>query len=286
MNSKKYILFIVILICSSSLQAQLSDSLRWHMTTYFWTGYTGSLSYQTVGDTTINNQSYYKIYETNDSIFDINFAIYRGAIRENGLEWRAIEANDSIEYTLYDFGLQEGDTIVSQNPWAATSLEMVVDTIFFVQNSGHTYKYFQMKTIEPFYEWYTESWIEGIGSMNGLINTAFPIIDAGFELSCFKRQDNLAYKTGTLDCWYDEILSNKAIKQEIGVNIFPNPASDLINIELEKPHLFLHIETYDLNGRLIEKTNDFRINVANYPHLFLVKILTSEGVVVKKVLKE
>lgn len=143
-------------------------------------------------DTIINELKYSKIYLLNDSVFDANTAIYVGALREDSNKriWLkkgpVVEPyNDSQwwnycnsyicdkELLLYDFSVNEGDTIKEGNftvffsdDNAVTVVVDKIDTIL-VENSP------RKRISFAYYDNYSKSkgwsyWVEGIGSLNGL----------------------------------------------------------------------------------------------------------------------
>lgn len=74
-----------------------------------------------------------------------------------------------------------------------------------------------------------------------------------------------------------------------GIEIFPNPANSIVNIKNSKSHINA-IELYDTAGRILksEKINkkETQIDVSNYQvGTYLIKILTKNGSIVKKLTK-
>ena len=73
-------------------------------------------------------------------------------------------------------------------------------------------------------------------------------------------------------------------------NIYPNPANDIVNIIVEND-IILNIALLDIQGKIIslEEVNDYhtQIDLSNRENaVFLLKITTTKGVRVVKLLKE
>lgn len=87
--------------------------------------------------------------------------------------------------------------------------------------------------------------------------------------------------------FYDEIFD--AVEEiEIVSNIYPNPVKDFVNIEVENA---VSVQIVDALGRTIYSTADVdalvSIDMRDYtPGLYFVKLLTEDGVSVKKVMKD
>lgn len=73
------------------------------------------------------------------------------------------------------------------------------------------------------------------------------------------------------------------------VEIFPNPTNSIVNIKNSKSSI-KSIELYDTAGRILkaEKVNkkEIQIDISNYQiGTYLIKVITSNGDVVKKIIK-
>src|SRR5215203_3671538 len=103
---------------------------------------------------------------------------------------------------------------------------------------------------------WTETWIEGIGSSNGLhyVGVYFCLFDYYPELNCFKENDTLKYQNVNYsDCFYNTVgISEKFFKNNF--ELFPNPFSEFTILKFENPLQ----ETFTLNvmnadGRTVVK---------------------------------
>lgn len=90
--------------------------------------------------------------------------------------------------------------------------------------------------------------------------------------------------------WYENfnILSVNELK-EIDFVVYPNPTNVILNISNQNDILINSIKVYDLFGRLVlEETDNFnQLNISKLNSgVLVVKIQTTEGIVIKKIIKE
>lgn len=87
-----------------------------------------------------------------------------------------------------------------------------------------------------------------------------------------------------------DVVATKVIdgKLKSEINVFPNPANDFIQINSTNGTLIESISIYDLAGKIVfEKTmNELQstVNTENLNGLYFIKIQTSKGILVEKVL--
>jgi len=77
--------------------------------------------------------------------------------------------------------------------------------------------------------------------------------------------------------------------QDSSVIIFPNPATHILNIDLQNNAVLKAIRVYDALGQLVisEEANTSRLDVSTLsPGLYLVQVKTNEGVLIQKMIKE
>ena len=176
-------------------------------------------SYCTAGDTSINEQNYTKIDSCGTG--------YKGAIRsENGKAF-FVPADFSEEYLLYDFTLEEGETIDSvyfefpgSNDFALGEFQAgIVDSVLI----GGEYR--KRISIE-YYEW-----IEGVGCTSGLFKDPSVYFDIVLNLSCFSVNNSILYpeESDGESCPTDFIQSVSELFAD-EVKVFPNPAKDELNV--------------------------------------------------------
>ncbi len=205
------------------------------------------------GDTIINGVEHKKI------IREMHFYTWievTGYIREDSLG-RVYAMNTSFEEgLLYDFNANQGDTIVVHNtlnmnwwdydcPWFA-ELTIVVDTVYPIETQdGITRK---VLAIQKTNDNFSELWIEGIGSLAGVIKSGTNLFE---ELSCpqflwnylmcYFEDDSLVYYHSPFDqphdCrHYDDTNLEEITVNPIQINILPNPVSgSFFHVESSEP---------------------------------------------------
>jgi len=201
-------------------------------------------------DTIINGVDYTKI------IRDMHFystAEIIGYIREDS-SGRIYSMNTSFdEGLLYDFSANQGDTILMRNtmmdwwdygcPFFA-ELTIVVDTIYTIDTQDGVTR--RVLTVRRATDILQEIWIEGIGSLAGVIKSGANLYD---ELSCpsivwnylmcYFEDDSLVYYhtfLGEHDCrHYYNINVEEESKNTSQFKIMPNPFNQNLSISFENP---------------------------------------------------
>jgi len=85
-----------------------------------------------------------------------------------------IDVYDATEYLIYDFGVQQGDTDTIKNGCFEQKLTVASVENIVVNNSNRKKIVLNYKCFPPSS---TRTWIEGIGSLLGLLNTNFEGFD-------------------------------------------------------------------------------------------------------------
>jgi len=203
------------------------------------------------GDTAINNLDYHKlvvpkvhVYGSNGfggyySYYDSGY--YAGSIRQDIAIRKVffVPPNDSIEWLLYDFNLEVGDTVNG----------------YLVDSSSFTYI---IQEVDSYLlgNTYRKSWkydnnysflIEGIGAMNGLIEKFIHmggVASESFYVQCFVQNDSTVYPEGGFTC--EMITSvNEKNNQAFSMAISPNPISNYATLQLSPK--FSNSEMYIYN---------------------------------------
>ena len=80
------------------------------------------------------------------------------------------------------------------------------------------------------------------------------------------------------------ILNTDKFEHNFGVNIYPNPTTGIIKVSAENIE---QITVFNINGKRLFITNKNSFNLSAYPKgIYIVKVATQNGVVVKKVILE
>ena len=233
------------------------------------------------GDTTINGVQYKKLYYTTkeNPIFPQDWFL-QGFMRENEDKkvWYKDKNLSSMEKLYYDFSLEIDDTV--PDPWNDRTI-IVENITNEIMTNGEERRVFWLSSFYyvPFTS-HTEYWIEGIGSIIGLIYPLFGDAIGGFSnLLCFHENEelifknqhwNTCYKTGSTIAISDNQIDSK-------INIYPNPTSGQIIVKTGRatsPHDDASsIQIYDITGRIVdtqfavyqrnENENEISIDISN-----------------------
>lgn len=202
-----------------------------------------------------------------------------GAYREDGAQVYYCAWNGSSydeEELLYDYDLEEGDFFndTDEHPMMVTSVTTVTDL------NGVERKVFEFMFLGLEEE--SEYWIEGVGSNRGFIyRGVYTPTDDGavFHLLCYHVGDELIYLNPEYNaCDIDEINENS----KNGINIYPNPANNVVRVLNETNAPINKIEIIDLLGRVVMSSNSDFIDVSGLSEgQYLVKIY-SETTLMRK----
>ncbi len=169
------------------------------------------------GDTIINNQTYQKVYQTDQPVVDLASPNnqYAGVTREEGQQVYFLPPNQTEEVLLYDFDLAVGDTMLVEKFEMDffEFIEVIVESIDSVQTLDQQIRkrinfsiYKEGRDTVP---QYFTSWIEGIGDIGigGLLETHADgrILFGFFDLrngddytsnfQCFSKNEELVYQS-------------------------------------------------------------------------------------------
>jgi hypothetical protein len=204
---------------------------------------TTTIVYGFQGDTLINNEKWFKLYSTNDSLFQNNL-VYQGLTRTENNRILHLDILNQLD-TLYDFNLNMGDSILFYLYGLYPEWLQVIN-VDDIQLNGITYK--RIKFSEPSitgFDELNEVWIEGIGSIHGPLFSKFPIkfsqeMPDSMLLTCTYSDNQYIWQHPSYSNCYVNIVLGLKTKGIPNFKIYPNPFSDKINIEN------MENENYDL----------------------------------------
>jgi len=188
------------------------------------------------GDTLINSKDYHKLsvfYATPNGVGTCAAGLvgYQGSVREDTTLRMVffIPPSGSVEELLYDFNMQVGDTmrgyLTKFVPMGYRDYVQSIDSIMV----GNSYRK----------RWHVNSsysidLIEGIGTTYGLVMQSPGEQGDGhfWYLDCFQQNGQAMYPDTINNC--QQITAINSINKFFGVSIFPNPAGQLLNVELSR----------------------------------------------------
>jgi len=245
---------ICLFLSLTALHAQtytplLDTTNEWQFTNCYF----GCLTdiYYTDGDTLVAGQNY-KILDGYHYIS--RTFLLREEITTKRVYLRKLGAvGIGQEYLLYDFDLEEGDSIDMRNPITP-----------FPENAG----FFDLDSIipriledgEPYNHYYFSPsdsneisdnncvWIEGVGSLS-IINapSGLPDINGAGHLSCFFKQGNLFYTNLDSISGCSSTLGFHSVIKPISAELLVNRDSQTLTIRARST--FDQLEVYNLHGQ-------------------------------------
>ncbi len=229
------------------------------------------------GDTTINNNSYKKVYEGlyKDTI---KLQDYLFALREDSLGDVYIKCslnyylyNDTLEHLLYRFSLNSGDTLFGVNPNHPLFVQKI-DSVL-VNSTYRKRIEFRNFSIKK------RIWIEGIGSTVGLAYPAKdPVVEFNQELICY-HDSNTTWPSNA-QCGGLGIVE----LEKISCKIYPNPTSKYLNFNISNSsNAEISINVFNVLGieiknlKTTKNSNVFSLDVSNFKTgIYFYQILSKD----------
>ncbi len=228
-------LIVVFLMLSHVLGAQslLQDNKQWNVYTpgICLCGFYTEILY-IEGDTLIHNKPYKTLWRSDDSLHIVFPYRY---LREEAGKVFMHNADNQTTVKLYDFTKAVGDTIHVTNALCEdVSVVMTITAMDSVEYDGVFHKRWHLQNDLI---GFTDEWIEGIGSVHGLVYPAYQFCSKSeWDLWCVFQDQQLQYKTpGTTICY-----SAPVGIEEMDTPVFyvqPNPVYGGQSIYIHLKHL-------------------------------------------------
>jgi len=243
---KLLLLFSLSLTLSAKGQTLVDTNKIWTITYCISNGGCPTYIYKFNGDTIIGSHQYKKLNASYDSTMSQWY--YQEAMREDSTKkiFR-VQYGDTTEDIYYDFALNKNDTFKT----CFMSFPMHLDSIDTVQLlNGEKRKRFLFDLNMP-----NEIWIEGIGSLSGLINVGYQYcsVDIVDFLNCFTEDNILKYKDPISNTCYF-VVSVGESEKNISITLSPNPfhATATLSI-LDSRFTKGDLKIYDVMGQLVQQ---------------------------------
>jgi hypothetical protein len=233
------ILLVAIAPALASGQALVDTSKKWNTMVHSEMGFIVSSDLiRFGGDTTLGTILYKKVLRATDAN-GTGWYPY-GMIRET-MDQKVYYRTDTSaqEYLFYDFGAATGDTLLigslmSWNSGVNVYLETVPVVVLSVDSMliGSQYR----KRWNLGYEgmgWPTDAWVEGMGSMAGVLHENFGFVGGDYhELLCYYQADTLVY----LDPDYSDCIVISSDRTELpggcAITVNPNPVTGISTVSV------------------------------------------------------
>ncbi len=306
---KKIIIISLCLLFANTIKGQEfipmpTDSAEWvyrgysvNSGSYTETWYNRSTL---LGDTIIDNKTFFKYGNKNSNIASC-FLYYEDKkvywLNNINSSSSTSVKNDTTLRLLYNFGMNQGDTIIYPyflgNETIENEIAYVLDTITLISTNIGVRKKFEFSVYflsGPEYATQSVYWIEGIGSNKSLAflnnSLAFnPLYGSDVNIACFTHHnvEILGYNCSILNI--DNNINNDKLE------LFPNPFVD--NFQMIIPENFspYGYSIYDVNGKIIksefisefDKTISINANTFKKGTYFIV-LSDGKGNMLKKVI--
>jgi hypothetical protein len=283
---KYFFTLIAICIISISTRSQsiIDTNKIWSVAECVWSS-CGTTSFKFVGDTVIGSYQYKTLYGSNDSTLT-NWYIY-GAMREDTIgKIYYHNLGSGGEGLIYDFNLIKNDTFTvgpsTGLPWLSCPIELVVDSVDTVTLLNGE----QRKRIifhSPF--GYQEEWIEGVGSLFGLVHVGYLdcMVDVLNELNCFTENDTLKYDNPIYSTCYFTQVGIEETSDKINIKLYPNPFNNFSTIELQRLKENWSWTLYNSIGQKVQHIDNItntrltikKGNLSSGIYFYLVKVYDS-----------
>ncbi|MFT4662334.1 MAG: hypothetical protein ACI8XB_002624 [Patiriisocius sp.] len=244
MNFKITLLIIIASCYSNTAKSQqfVNESNLWYLTDCcFSQGVFDCETHEYFFDEIVvfDTVSYYKL---NSSLSTFTGQFYR---EENGVVYKKFN-EDFEEAIIYDFNLEEGDSLEIGSIWPPTLIEVLsVDSVTLI--SGEKRKRLEIAEASNINS--KTYWVEGIGSELSTMDPAFMFsLDCWNDFNCYHFEDNIEYQLGNCMLTSSEDLN-------LAENLFssyPNPIKAGFDLHLLlAPSFKGRFALYDLTGREI-----------------------------------
>lgn len=266
---------LLFLFCTSTMAQPYKSIFGKNKTSWLIFGSYGTDSIYVTKDTLINGIMHKEIWALIPSIM-VNY-LYVTEDTNSGHVYM-YNINDGQDVLLYDYSLEQGDTIC----W---SPYIGVDSVYF--ENGNKIIELNYTCVDPYNSTYKHRYIEGIGC-----NMGFSPIWAygGIQVLLCSYKDGIQVFQNTDSiydgqCWITGIEE----KRNQTMKIWPNPAHECINIECKTPGI-KQVGVFDLMGRIqmCQSMDEARIslNVRDLPPgIYLIRMQANTETVTSKFIK-
>jgi hypothetical protein len=238
------------------------------------------------GDSVVTDKTYKKVFSCDDKLHE-NIT-YEGLIREQDKKTWFICKDSETENLLYDFSLEEGMTFEYSSMYPEELPELLyVKNSDIIEINGETRKRLQLSFPPlPGDDWIVDTWIEGIGSLRGILQ---PLLLDGVvsELLCHHKNDELIYKNPVYsECYYDKAEDITSMESKItnDLTVYPNPVDNILVISSSNDAVSF-VEFTGVSGKTVytkrlDANKENKIDMRRFaPGLYLLHVYDTNGLV-------
>ena len=231
-------------------------------------------------DTVLFDKIWQKLYMVFDSVPYKENAELEGFLLEENKIIYYMNSNLTNGGKLYDFNAKVGDTITVNIP---IPIDVRVYKIDSVNINEKLRKRFHLDFGEGMD--FGIKWIEGIGSLNGILWPGTWPTNQKHELLCLKRNEKQIYYNNNYGTCYPDypnmVNAIKDIKKQNKLNIYPNPAKNLLTVELNNFNKGM-LKIFSFDGKIIlekqiNNTGKQSINIENFHRGIYLIVFINQG---------
>jgi len=248
----------------------------------------GFYKYETVnlmfyGDTVINAKKYKILYSTlkKEPIFPTDWKVEEFLREENKKVWKLWWGGGFYEELLFDFSYEVGDTV----NYNMVPPLVVGEISYKTMSDGKEHKLFKFSSGSSFLPGY---WIEGIGSDGGpFIPFTYGITGGFYELLCLHEKEKIIFFNDNWETCYKSSVGVSSFDNQI--NIYPNPAKNVLYIENIGNLVISNISLINMQGQIIRQYESrmTQINISDLASgMYFIRLISSKGNIIKKVIVE
>ena len=288
-KTKAKVLFLLLLAVAGMAKAQdykplVEDGKQWNVLfSYPWSPPEPQHKYTDIykieGDTLLDGVTYKVMYATrNENLTGWNLWGFIRETEDGQVFSRRPSTSD--EQLLYDFSMEVGDTICMCDYEFYECCMVVIEKGETIVNGEPR----QQIVLE--YPWGNgegEVWIEGIGSLYGIINSGSLFLMGGStNLLCYYEDGDLIWQNttpGYNECYIINPNDPQSIEEDetsLSVSVYPNPSKGEVTIEGVE---VVEIKVYNSLGQVVKTfQGSNEINVSGLPEgVYLLRIMDADG---------
>ena len=242
------------------------------------------------GDTLCNYIPYTKIWQSSDSLA-AHWKLY-GLIREEYKKTWFLPLGEVEEHLLYDFSVTPEQTVLVINP-SGFGIQMKVTSVDSIEVYGVKRLRIQLKGL--YNDTITDTWIEKIGSMHGILNSFYADGNQNKQLLCVTENNNQIYSNELYpNCYYTLNSFTSNIQRPLceKIRVYPNPVSGELFVEPTQPFdEGFTLELYSIKGERIKTecleggSNLHRMDVSSLKSgIYILRLISASGKYDEKVI--
>lgn len=245
--------------------------------------------YKTNGDTIINGYTYTII----GTPYSSNYCNLRDSSGFVFCKYNYGFSYDTIEFVLFNYNLSLGDSI--SIPRIGNPITYEPGTVYAIDSFLIGFQAHKRIRISASWSGSYLDFIEGVGSLQGLLYPENGWIDSWNDLYCFSKNDTVMYKNFVQtyhfgNCWLTTNVEDKKLINEV-TNVYPNPTSGNINIDLKEVKQDIKATITNSLGQVIfiqnfEATNLISIDIDAPSGIYFLNLKSDRESKTIKVLKE